>query len=196
MKKPRGDTTLKVPDTPAPPHEDGTTAEDKEMVIDELLALGTMHFTLFAIGDAKQYGILYDMKWADKKKKDRGRLCISARKDYKAMVGQDLETGAVDGTPLAAFPLIYHVKLLKPITIGKLTHFILNRNMDDYVFNGTFGCRYWVMTVLSELARQHFVDDDCHKELEKAAVSKLGWLTTVGLFPNFEEIAEGGVHRT
>lgn len=196
MKKPRGDTSLKIPDSPAPPPEDATTAEDKEMHIVELLALGTMHFTLFAVSEDKQHGILYDMKWADKKKKDRGKLCISARKNYTAAAGSGLETGKLDGTKLADFPLIYHIELRKPMTIGKLTHFILNRNMDDYVFNESNGCRYWVMTLLSELARQHFVNEDCDKVLEKAAVSKLGWLTTVGLFPNFEEIAEGGIDRT
>lgn len=59
--------------------------------------------------------------------------------------------------------------------------------MHDYVFNEANGCRYWVMTLLSELAQQRFVESNSDKELEKIALAKLDKKTYVGLFPNFEE---------
>lgn len=120
MRRPRGETSLEVPASLAPPPVNAATAEDNALVICELIALGTSHIGLFAVSGDKQHGIFYDMTWADRWR-ERGKLCIGPRLKYTPPVGSNAETGAVGDKPLSRYKVQYHVKLLDSMTVGELT---------------------------------------------------------------------------
>lgn len=188
MGKPKGDESIMIPATPPQPPNVDATDEDNRTTVVELVVLGGSHCTLIAVTDDRLHGILYDMKWIDENKRDRGRLHVNARRTYTAPTGPG--TGAFGSKEFELyFPLVYPVPLRKTMTVAELTHFITSRHMDNFVFNDfNMGCRYWVLTLVSELERKEIVKKGTRGALEIEAVDKLFGETHIGLFPDFEQV--------
>lgn len=169
------------------PIDDGSKPEDHEKTFDELVVVGDKHFTISALLDGGTKAIVYSMEYGDKSGVFYlGRLIVKSKKYSCTKLGPRAFDVRFDDSA-STFYFAHVVPLLKPMRVSELTKFIVDRNMGDYVFNGIgMGCRYWCLTLLSELGTHGFVDAKASEEA-KSLIEHTEGPTQAGLFRNFLE---------
>lgn len=186
MGKLKGDTSIKKAEDPLPV-DDTSKAGDLEKIFDELVAIGDDHFGIAALIDGGTRAVVYNMKYGEEDSRHSlGQLVIRSKTYSSTQRGPHAFEIYLDGSELE-LRVVHRVPLLKLMTVSQLTRFILDRNMGDYVFNGIgLGCRYWVLTLLSELGRHGFVDIDAATHTQ-ALIEQTEGPTMEGLFRSFED---------
>lgn len=192
---------LAVPPTPAPPVKYKTRTDDDAKHIDEFVVMECeFHFRLFALTENRSYAAIYHMDQAldpPHNEEPWGQLVISAHPFIKPRPDPNPQNEGVFMVDLPrsssliprekTIKVLYPVKLLRPMTIGELTAFLLDRNMHEYVLTSEYlGCRYFMIALLSELELAGYVPEKSGERLQILAEKRLESETRVGMFPNFK----------
>lgn len=187
------------------PIQDYCRSEDGASVIEKLAVIyASGHLDVHALTDGGQNTVVFSMDLLcepSKFGKYRGRLTIKAKAPivgpfhhgYDAQPGYASLLLTVNGVNSTVDGVVYVPWTDGRLTVHGLKAFIEQRNMQDYVFNwadaGILGERYWVITLLKELALQHLVSYKAESDVQE--VAKRVWpnfATSEGLFPRFVQI--------
>lgn len=192
---------IEVPSIPAPPIINRLASGDNAKHIESFVVTECEnHFRLFALTENRTHAAIYSMDLTVKPPyhaEDWGQLVIRAHPYVEPKPDPDpenegtyyieLKKSATSVFESKVFKVLYPVVLLRPMTVGELTAFLVDRNMHEYVFTPEMlGCRYFTIAVLSELAIAGYVPVQSGEKLQELAEKRLGTETEVGLFPNFK----------